>query len=213
MEIVLCGQVLDIPDRYLENFESETELRNQLWTVHPGDVVMDIGASLGIYTLPALALGAYVLAVDVLEMGPLRDMARDNKLDGALTVIQCALGADDGYPGWLMDAVHHNDGNSYPGLADCVWSTVDNLAEEHDLDRLDWVKIDTEGGELPILLGAAETLKRFHPKLLIEEHSHMPHVAAAGSGRLVRALLESLGYGISVHPVENRELWFCEWSA
>ncbi|MCX7098690.1 MAG: FkbM family methyltransferase [Methylococcales bacterium] len=47
-------------------------------------------------------------------------------------------------------------------------TTIDALIQELGLDRLDFIKMDVEGGEKKALLGAMQTLERFRPVLLIE---------------------------------------------
>jgi FkbM family methyltransferase len=47
-------------------------------------------------------------------------------------------------------------------------ATVDGLVSEAGLTRLDFMKIDVEGGELHVLHGAAATVDRFRPAMFIE---------------------------------------------
>ncbi len=49
-------------------------------------------------------------------------------------------------------------------------TTLDTFVEERGLDRVDFVKIDTEGYELKILEGAAETIRRFRPVIIAQNH-------------------------------------------
>lgn len=42
--------------------------------------------------------------------------------------------------------------------------TIDSL----QLPRVDFIKIDVEGHELEVLWGSRETLKKYHPTLLVE---------------------------------------------
>ena len=212
IEITSCGHPLTIDEIYAPDFGTEVSVREEFWRITEGDVVLDIGASVGIYTLPALACGAAVVAVDILndpETSPLTRMARANGLEEKLTATQAALGDEDGYPQWLLDGMREHP-EIYPGLADCEWTTVDRLVAGHQIGHVDWIKVDTEGGEVPILRGARNTLERDHPKLLIEEHSHIEHVRAAGNAATLRDLLAGHGYAINVVPYENRELWYCE---
>lgn len=212
MEIVSCGYPLVIPDIYAGDFDEEAPVREQLWKPQPDEVVLDIGCSLGTYTLPALAAGAFVLAVDCLHVDPLVAMAHENGLNRRLIALADTLAADTyGYPAWLTDAISF-DGTSYPEVLDegKNWTTIDNLVLEYKLSRVDWIKVDTEGGELPVLRGALGTLQRWHPKLVIEEHSHMPHVRAARAGDQLHGYLFELGYEIRRFPYHNREHWFCE---
>ncbi len=46
---------------------------------------------------------------------------------------------------------------------------IDDVIREVGLSRVDAIKIDVEGAEVMVLRGAADTLKRFHPKVVIEE--------------------------------------------
>lgn len=210
--IVSCGHWLLVPDRYRGDFADEAPVREQVWgAVKQGQVVLDIGASLGTYTLPALAAGATVIAVDVLGEVGLIEMARDNGLSARLTVLEGVVVADNhGYPEWLIDAIQLH-GESYPEILDedKTWVTIDQLAIQQALPTVDWIKVDTEGGELPIMRGALGVLQKYKPNLVIEEHSHLPWVKAAGSGDQLHAYLHELSYSITRLVYQNREIWFC----
>jgi FkbM family methyltransferase len=45
---------------------------------------------------------------------------------------------------------------------------IDDIVERLGLDRLDLIKIDIEGHELPALHGARETIRRFRPAIVVE---------------------------------------------
>jgi FkbM family methyltransferase len=56
--------------------------------------------------------------------------------------------------------------------------TLDSFFEERQLIHLDFLKCDVDGFELEVLQGAEATLKRFHPKVLIEiGETNLPEVA------------------------------------
>ena len=46
-------------------------------------------------------------------------------------------------------------------------SKLDTIVDELELERVDLIKIDTEGAELNILKGALKTIRKHHPKLTI----------------------------------------------
>lgn len=45
--------------------------------------------------------------------------------------------------------------------------TIDNFIENHKLEKFDFLKLDVEGAELNVLIGAIESIKKFRPKLAI----------------------------------------------
>ena len=47
-------------------------------------------------------------------------------------------------------------------------TTLDDFAKEHDLKRIDFIKIDIEGGEYDFLKGARNALKTYQPRIWME---------------------------------------------
>lgn len=72
-------------------------------------------------------------------------------------------------------------------------STVDEMVETLNLQRLDFIKADIEGFEFFLLQGAEKTLEKFRPVLLLEltDHSLARHGQTAAD---VRAYLAARGY-------------------
>ena len=67
--------------------------------------------------------------------------------------------------------------------------TIDALVASGAIERVDFIKLDIEGSELPALRGAAETLRRFRPRLAISAyHKHDDLIT-------IPALLDDLGVG------------------
>lgn len=52
----------------------------------------------------------------------------------------------------------------------CETLSIDDLVREKNLPRVDFIKMDIEGAELPALKGAENTLKEFKPKLAISAY-------------------------------------------
>ena len=136
-------------------------------------VILDIGASIGGVTA-ALAKRFPAGQVVAFEAAPsvhrsLRETVR--RATGApITVVEKAVGAE---PGMLR---FHEDGNGSGwgflseelGVVSVPVVTVDDIVAELRLDRVDFLKIDVEGGELGVLRGAEGTLLRDQPLLLFE---------------------------------------------
>jgi hypothetical protein len=77
--------------------------------------------------------------------------------------------------------------------------TLDDLAREHELDTIDFVKIDVEGAETAVVHGMRDLLSHARvQRLLIEVHAEF-FERCGGSLRALYADLRSAGYrGLSV---------------
>lgn len=85
-----------------------------------------------------------------------------------LIINNIALGKENGvlkfsFGGDNSGASRQNDNGTF----EVKVTTVDCYVRENNIDRVDLIKADIEGAECDMLLGAAETIKRFHPKLAI----------------------------------------------
>ena len=176
--------------------------------VRPGDVVLDVGAHVGIFTL-ALArrldeLGAgRVISVEAASgtADRLRAHVAVNGLDDHVTVLQAALTAEDtmvelrGDPmfgtGDVAVTSAHGTGEvveTVPGRA------LDGWAAEHDLERLDVVKMDIEGAEHAALLGMRGTLESLRPRLVTVECKGYVLDRAGTTEAAIDELMVELGY-------------------
>jgi FkbM family methyltransferase len=192
--------------------EDEAEIRAAYWHPGPGDVVMDVGCHVGSYTLPALAAGAHVYAVD-----PRR--AYTAILAGLcppgqrtlLTIINWALSGEGGYLPDFREALDAAPHPEHHAAADDTFVTLDELVARFGIDSLDWLKIDVEGAELGVLHGAARSLASLRPALIIEDHTDVyPFVAEMESRRHCLELLAAIGYDITTvhHPgTPGRDFW------
>jgi FkbM family methyltransferase len=135
---------------------------------------------------------------------------------GNVTILPVALGAEPGFAQLVVPVKASGAlgfGLSHLGRPEERWpraaaelvaqTTIDDLAETLALDRLDFIKADVEGGEMRMLQGAARTLKRFRPNLLLELSA--VQLARAGDNVAgVFAFLEELGYSAFVMSSKGR---------
>ncbi len=70
---------------------------------------------------------------------------------------------------------------------------IDDVVRELGLTRVDAIKIDVEGAEAYVLRGAVETLKRFHPKVVVEVVASQL-AAMHSTAEDVTGVLERAGY-------------------
>jgi FkbM family methyltransferase len=173
------------PDRY------EAEIEYLIETlVGPGDVVLDIGANVGLHTV---ALARRVGAQGrVYAFEPVTEMAERLSANVALnglanvTLVGCALGnvegtatmqvnvAGAGLEGTssLADSIHvRRHPERYVERDVEVRRLDDVMARMDPASPIGFVKIDTEGFETMVIEGGMETLDRDRPAMIVEAHS------------------------------------------
>jgi len=75
---------------------------------------------------------------------------------------------------------------------------LDNDIREMSLPAPDFIKIDIEGGELPALMGARNTLLTYKPRLFLEMHGETMNLKRKNVAAIV-AYLDELGYRDILH--------------
>jgi len=182
-----------------------------------GDVMVDVGAHIGVHALTVAARlrrlgGGSVVAFEPAHdsAAKLRAAATRNRLE--LTVVEAALGAEPGTADLRADPAYDAADagvRSLHGRGTRVQSvpvtTFDAWAAEARLGRLDLVKLDVEGAELEALRGMAGSLSRLRPRALVVEVKRRVLERAGLDADEVREYLDRLGYESTgqVLPVAN----------
>lgn len=126
-----------------------------------GDVLWDVGANVGPYTLLAAALGHDVVAIEpgMANSNALINNANLNRFDGRVYVVQVALGTTMERIAFKQDST---PGYTEGGMLalDCQQVTLDELVfnPQHGLPPPTHIKIDVDGHELSVVSGAKRTL-------------------------------------------------------
>lgn len=124
--------------------------------------VLDIGANIGTHTVAYAKHAHRVLAFEPLPIA--FDCLRYNTRNlSSVSLFACAVGIDGTTVS--METPEKNYGASYTvdGLDTRVIS-IDSLG----LHACNFIKLDAEGDEIDILIGAQKTIERFQPVMLIE---------------------------------------------
>lgn len=209
-KIVEPGTIPITSVHYVPGTFSDIEPALEMWClgIKKDDVVVDVGACFGMYSLPALAAGAKVIAYEPWDDGrSIFEMNYEqNQFDNPLTIRPLALWDNTPLSEELRKEVwgfHYKNDDAV-----VVPTTLDDDLALLNVDRVDWIKIDVEGAELPVLLGAQKTLES-RPTLIIEDHENITpnnvgrYPASINSSKRIHELLRSLGYSIEVIP------WIC----
>jgi FkbM family methyltransferase len=164
--------------------------------IHPGDIVLDCGASDGDFTREALRAGA--AKVVSVEISPssiecIRRNLAAEIADGRVTVYPKGVWDHDDTLTLQVDdtnfaansVVLHPDA-SHPSVV-VPLTTIDKLVAELGLPRIDFIKMDVEGAEANAIAGARNTLTRFKPRLAIAtEHKPDDEIALPRDIRQIR---------------------------
>ncbi len=146
--------------------------------IDEGDVVVDVGANVGYYTLIAAQKVGKTGQVWAFEPDPdaFEILRRNVELNGYdnVQLVPKALGAEPGTLRLYRHPTNRGDHRVYdPGDAreavDVEVTTLDQYFATRE--RVDLVKIDTQGAECTILAGAGETLKRHDDVRVIMEYT------------------------------------------
>lgn len=188
-------------------YRHQPEIELALDLVRSEDIVLDIGAHLGIFALPAAKRGAQVIAI---EAGPinarfLRASASANDF-ARLTVVQAAAGNTDGPVRFREHGPWgHQSPNVYvDDVAVVPGRTVTGILAEHGVERVDLIKLDIEGGELDVLADLEAMLRADSaPELVIEANRVTQRERGARVADLLRPLEE---WGFTLWQIHGRTL-------
>ena len=172
LDIVQYPWVLGIHDFFYNQYEHGPV------SIEKGDVIIDAGAFIGdtavLFNHKAdndCELHCFELLEENLAL--LRENAKLNQIpDRRLYVNKIALSNKSGEmmeveEGTLQGATKLGKATSDGGHTSIKTITIDDYVANHDLTKLDFIKMDIEGAELNALKGAQETIKKYKPKLAI----------------------------------------------
>lgn len=187
--------------------------------VNKGDICLDVGANLGTY--------AFYLAKIVSEMGKVfafepvpatyKGLVTNVARARLANVKAYNLGVSDrggeaelfvpervGLPSHGRAHLHAPEAQERGEPIKIQLTTLDAFCAAHEVERVDFIKMDIEGAELLALRGAVEVISADRPSLLLEiEESHTSNYGY--SPQDVFDMLDSLGYR-DVYCVRGNEL-------
>jgi FkbM family methyltransferase len=144
--------------------------------VRKGDIVLDGGAHIGTYVKTALNAGAEKIVAIEPSPEALECLRRN-------FAKEIASGKVIVYPKGIWDEEKHlvfyANGNGAAGdsfvnkaadarvIADIPVTTVDKIVKELNLPRVDIIKADIKGAGTRMIKGGAETIRAYHPRIVI----------------------------------------------
>jgi len=185
--------------------------------IQPGQVFFDVGSAWAMWTLYGLACGAYVYSFEpsLPHFNRLIEYVKANEgFMERCKLLNIALDKNEDVhflADWYLTHGWHGELTS-----DCfvptTFKTIDGSFLP-ELKRLDWVKIDVEGGEYDVLLGGLETLRKFKPNLIVENHLGVDQIGAWMRANQIyekmMELLRGFNYTITEEPHQGRGFIIC----
>jgi FkbM family methyltransferase len=178
-----------------------------------GDIVLDCGANVGVFTRKALKAG--VKTVVAIEPAPenIECLRRNFKQEieaGSVIVYPKGVWDKDDWLTLNVDPsnsaadsfVIHREGAQ--GVNKVPLTTIDKLVEELKLPRVDFIKMDIEGAEPNAIRGGKATIARDKPRMALSAYHQPDHPvvvprevnAAAAGYRMECGPCAEAGYGV-----------------
>ena len=185
---------------FLGGYE-EPELQAVKKLLKEGDVFIDAGANIGLFSLYAsrwVGKSGMVISFEPLSVNysSLTNHIQLNNLTN-IKPEQLALGNKNGLVAIVFDPDEKNRGmastaQTGKGLKEKIrMVTLDAYLQGKNFNRIDFIKIDIEGQEYAALTGMYNTLKKYKPALLIEV---LEDKDIAGNEQNIHQYLADLGY-------------------
>lgn len=137
-----------------------------------GDVVVDLGANIGVFTILAAKLGCRVIALEA-QSGFVEELKKNCQLNlasslssGSVIPVFGVIGQDCGLfsnPANLTSATHYQE--APPAL------NMKDLIAQHGLKKIDFLKIDIEGSEYSLFGGEDTPWLSIVDKIVMEVHT------------------------------------------
>jgi len=215
---------IDLSIYLLGAFERST-VRTYAGILSAGHIVFDIGANCGAHTLHfaqivgsrgrVLAFEPTNHALERLQSNLRLNPTLLNHVDPHQIALTDSLGADprtEIYSSWPLNSgqdLHHFHGGKLHSTNGAKFMSLDEFVLQNAVEKLDFIKLDVDGDEPRTISGGIDTLRKFHPTILMEWCPFLFSDPILDASR-IQAVLGDLGYRVSI--VGNRGIQISSWS-
>jgi FkbM family methyltransferase len=199
---------LDLSENMCHSYFYYGDLSNEKYTeaffktyIKPEDVVLDVGANIGYFTRILSAIVGSKGRVHAFEPMPsaIRLLKKNTETLDNVTLHEVALSNKEGTSDFFI--TKYGDVSSFgrdthsasAKLISVKTDTIDNIIKEEI--RIDLIKIDVEGYEYEVLMGAMETIRMKRPLLYFEYVDRYTQDRGITIENF-RSLLKPLGYSL-----------------
>ena len=182
-------------------------------SLESGMVFLDIGAHVGLYTLPAAGRVGKTGRVIAFEPHPsnrglLEENIARNEIEN-VTVVPAAVSDTPGQLDLQISSFNTGDHRLYRGRSAGVKTvrtdvvSIDDWLESAGLEKIDMVKMDVQGAEANVLKGMRRTLASSHALRMIIEYTPWMLRESGADPLSVLVSLESDGFALSIIDEAN----------
>lgn len=179
------GFKVKFPAKWFRYFENDYEKENMLFIKEncmPNMVVFDIGAHLGLMSIICAQLLQNKGKVYSFEPTPktfeiLKKVIKINNESGVVIPINKAVAKENKIIDFYLSVEDGSNSNSLVSKnhrerkpIQIQVTSLDIFAKENNIKQIDLIKIDAEGSEYDVLLGAKNIISSFKPKIILALH-------------------------------------------
>ena len=137
------------------------------------NIAVDVGANVGLWSKPLTKIFNHVIAFEPLEQ--VYSCLERNVQGLNIEIHKHALGSVNDKVEMVYDA--ENTGSSY--VSEIGQGSIDiKRLDDLDLPKFGLLKIDCEGHELEVIKGGEQTILKYNPIIVVEQHPESEYCAA-----------------------------------
>lgn len=182
---------------YKTGFETD-DIRTLLSILPKDPVVIDVGANFGIYAVLCAQLSdnAKVHAFEPVSktVKILYDNVIRNAVQKKITINEVGVGEKAGITKITSDRYagnHFLKNDDYDGEVEQInVVSLDDYVQNKKLNRIDLIKCDVEGGELFVMKGAVNIIKKFKPMVMLEINEKWTRRLNYSSSELINFMIQ-----------------------
>jgi FkbM family methyltransferase len=152
------------------------ETKKFIHAINPGNVVMDLGANIGYYSLIASKYIGHEGHVFSFEASPkvYESLCKNCSLGNKnISHFNLAIADKEGKLKFNLPQNPQEQGSgslstNNTGDIEVESISIDQFVQTENITRLDFIKMDIEGAEVKAFLGMKETISKYKPKMLFE---------------------------------------------
>jgi FkbM family methyltransferase len=146
--------------------------------IQKGDIVIDAGANIGMFSALASHLGGIVYAFEPVKEIREKYLEKTAQLNPNINIVPLALSNKNGEVKIEVDLINIGCSSIVFDRKDSIkeivkTTTLDDWVKQNNIPKVDFIKADIEGAERLMLEGAQWVLKTYAPKLAICTY-HLP---------------------------------------